>query len=127
MYRLAQAVRSSEPPGIATAFETKIQEYLAGELPHAEDLLLSLFDFLATNKMSPHPSPPRPSHPTIMSCSNVNKGSWMQVRNALIHSLGTGSFLDSASYVEDSMELRPLFFCSFVLPGSVEIAGESGL
>ena len=127
MYRLAQVVRSSESAGVATAFETKIQEYLAGKLPHVKDLLLSLFGFLASNRMSPHPLLSGSSHFTIAPYSNVNRGSWIQIKNALVHSLGTGTFLDLVFYVKDSMELRPLFFCSSVLPGSVGIAGESRL
>ena len=126
MYRLAQAARSSEPSGVATALETKIQEYFAGELPHARDLLLSLFDFLASNKMSPHPSPPGSSHSTITPYSNVNLGNWINIKDALIRSLTTGSFLDLVFYVEDSMEVRPLSFCSSVLPASMEMTGEPG-
>lgn len=119
---------SSESPGPVAAFETKIQEYFAGKLPHAKGLLLSLFDFLASNKVSPHPSPPGSSHSTITPYSNVNHGNWIHVKAALIHSLTTGSFLDVVFYAEDSMELRPLFFCSTILPGFVKkISGECGL
>jgi len=127
MYRLAQAVRSSESPGVVTAFEIKIQEYYAGKLPHAKGLLLSLFDFMASNKISPHPSPPGSSHSTTTPYSDVDYGNWTRVMNALIHSLKTGSFLDTVFYVEDTMELQPLFFCSSVLPVSVEMAGEPWL
>ena len=41
MYQLARAVRSSDSPDIAAAFDTKIQEYFAGKLPHAKDLVLT--------------------------------------------------------------------------------------
>jgi len=127
MYRLAQAVRSSDSPGVAVAFDTKIQDYFAGKLPHARDLVLGLFDLLASNRMSPHPSPPGSSHSTITPYSDVNHGSWIQLRNAITRSLTTGVFLNSMFYVEDSMELRPLFFCSSTIPAAIKkISGEHG-
>ena len=125
MYRLAQAVGSSDSPGIAAAFDTKIQEYFAGKLPHAKDLVLGLFDLLASSRMSPHPSPPGSSHSTITPYSDVNHTSCVNLRNAIIRSLTTGIFLDSMFFVEDSVELRPLFFCTSIIPASVKkISGE---
>ncbi|KAF9648607.1 hypothetical protein BDM02DRAFT_2235999 [Thelephora ganbajun] len=120
MHRLAQVVCSSDSPGIAAAFDTKIQEYFAGKLPHAKDLVLGLFDLLASSRVSPHPSPSGSSHSTITPYSNFNHGSWSQLRDAIIGSLTTGVFLDSIFYMKDSTELRPLFFCSSVIPASIE-------
>ena len=125
MYQLARTVRSSDSPDIAVAFDTKIQEYFAGKLPHAKDLALGLFDLLANNSMSPHPSPPGSSHSTITPYSNVNHGSWTQLVNAVTRSFTTGIFLDSMFYAEDSTELRPLFFCSSAMPASIKnISGK---
>lgn len=128
MYRLAQAVRSSDSPGIATAFDTKIQEYFAGKLPHARDLVLGLFDLLASNRMSPHPSLPGSSHSTTTPYSNVDYSHWVRLRDATIRSLTTGVFLDSMFYAEDSMELRPLFFCGSISQAFIKkIPGEYAL
>ena len=125
MYQLARAVRSSDSPDIAAAFDAKIQEYFAGKLPHAKDLVLGLFDLLANNRMSPHPSPPGSSHSTITPYSGVDHGSWIQLMNALTLSLTTGIFLDLIFYAEDSTELRPLFFCSSVMSASIKkISGK---
>ena len=118
-------MRSSDPPDIAAAFDAKIQEYFAGKLPHAKDLVLGLFDLLASNRMLPHPSPPGSSQSTITPYSDVNHGSWIQLRDAITSSLTTGVFLDSMFYVEDSMELRPLFFCGSVFPALIrKISGQ---
>ena len=125
MYRLAQAVRSQDSPAIAAAFDAKLQEYFAGKLPHAKDMVLGLFDLLASNRMSPHQSPPGSSHSTITPYSDVGHGSWIQFRDAITRSLTTGIFIDSMFYVEDSMELRPLFFCmTIALTPFKKISGQ---
>jgi hypothetical protein len=122
---LAQAVRSPDSPEISAAFDNKIQEYFAGNLPHARGLVLGFFDLLANNRMSPHPSSTASSHSIIMPYSDVNHGSWFQLRDAMIRSLTTGTFLDSMFYVEDSMELGPLSFCSSIAPALFkQISGQ---
>jgi len=124
MYRLAHALRSSDPPEIAAAFDAKIQAYFAGKLPHAKDLVLSLFDFLMSNKVPPHPPPPRRPQSTIMPHFGENHSTWIPFRDAIIRSLTTGVFVDSVFYVEDSTELRPLFFCgSIISPLIKKISG----
>ena len=118
-------MRSSDSPDVSAAFNIKIQEYFAGKLPHARDMVLGLFDLLTSNGMSPHPSPTGPSNSTIMSYYGVNHRSWVQLRDAIIRSLTTGIFLDSMFYAEDSTELRPLFFCSSISPASFKkISGQ---
>lgn len=123
--RLAQVIRSPDSPSISAAFDIKIQEYFAGKLPHAKDLVLGLFDLLTSNRIPSHPSPPESPHSTMIPYSNVNDGSWIQLRDAITRSLMTGIFLDSMFYVEDSTELRPLFFCSSIAPTSLKkISGQ---
>ena len=109
-------MRSSDSPDISAAFDAKVQEYFAGKLPHAGNLVPGLFDLLASNRMSPHPSPTGSSHSTITPYSDVNYGSWFQLRDAITRSLTTGIFLDTMFYVKDLIELRPLFFCSSITP-----------
>ena len=93
-----------------------MQKYSAGELPHARSLVLGLFDLLENNRMSSHPFPTGSLHSTVVPYSGVGRGSWFRLMGAMTRSLTTGIFLDSTFYVEDSMELRPLYFCSSVTP-----------
>ena len=128
--RLAQAVRSSDSPGILAAFDIKIQEYFAGKLPHAKNLVLGLFDLSTNNGIPPHQyspesSSPGSSHPTIAPCFDVNRGSRIQLMDAIARSLTTGIFLDSMFYIGNPTELRPLFFCSSITPASFKkISGQ---
>jgi hypothetical protein len=118
-------VRSPDPPGISAAFDIKIQEYFAGKLPHAKDLVLGLFDRLANNTIPPPPPPPGFPHSTIAPYSDAGHGSWTQLRDAIARSLETGIFLDFMFYVEDSIESRPLFFCSSITPAPFKkISGQ---
>ena len=118
-------MRSSDSPDVSAAFNIKMQEYFAGKLPHARNIVLGLFDILTSNGMLPHPSPTGPSHSTVMPYYCVNHRSWVQLRDAMIRSLTTGIFLDSMFYAEDSTEPRPLFFCSSITPPSFKkITGQ---
>ena len=111
-------MRPPVPPDVSAAFDAKMEEYFAGKLFHAGDLVFRLFDLLENNRMSPHPSPTGSSHSAVTPCSDVNHGSWVRLRGAIARSLTTGIFLDSRFYVGDSIGQRPLFFCSSIAPAS---------
>ena len=118
-------MRSSDSSDILTAFDTKIQEYFTGHHVHSKNLVLGLFDLLASNRMSPHPSPPASPHHTTTSYSDANYEDCIWPKDAIIRSLTTGIFLDSMFYVWDTMEQRPLFFCSSTTPGLLnKISGQ---
>jgi len=112
---LAHNLLSSVEPWKTAALKRKIEHYTSGALPHAQDVLPTLYHRLANplsmSMHTPHPAqtPPRDGF------------DWQVLKAELTKSLSSGNFLNMELYAPASRsesggqpELRPLYFCSAV-------------
>ena len=100
-------------PGLH-ALKDKAKACTRGQLPHAIDIIPALYELMERDealKETPTKSP-------APSKQNVAGGGWRRLKDALIWSLTSGSFLDSQFYALDSKPqasmptIRPIYFCS---------------
>lgn len=114
------------------ALKDKIKAYTQGQLPHAEDVLPALYEFMERNEpfnetpvQSPVPCKRGSAGVDWKRVKDALKrgtgcGDWKRLKDALTWSLTSGSFLDSQFYALDSKppagvpKIRPIYFCSMV-------------
>jgi hypothetical protein len=111
---LARNLLSSIEPWKAAALKRKIEVYTSGALPHAQDVLPALYHRLANplrlSMRTPHPFP-------LPQRGDFN---WGALKNELMKSMGSGTFLDMELRAPESkspagqQNLRPLYFCSAI-------------
>ena len=105
------------------ALKDKIKAYTRGQLRHAKDILPALYQLMERGEaLKETPSfltrlfGRQFTHPK----QDVAHGDWGRLKDALIWSLTSGSFLDSQFYALDSRPragaptIRPMYFCSMV-------------
>ena len=109
-----------------TELQQIFNEYASGKLQHAQDAIVTLYDLL---------SGPRPlslsgellptSQPLPISSAPPDKRieDWADLKDAVVGSLCSGSFIDSKFYApvasaqpSDPPNLQPLYFCGFINP-----------
>ena len=114
--QLASVLLSSDRGSTLGLLKTKIKSYGHGELPHAEDILSTLYELMESDesvKETPLPATAPPNQ-------HASSGDWEGLKRALTSSLASGTFLDSQFYVVESRSLaglpkiRPIYFCSTV-------------
>ena len=114
--RLARVLSSSDSDHVLGLLKAKIKSYGHGELPHAEDILPTLYELMESNesvKETPLPAATPPNQ-------QASSGDWEGLKRALTRSLTSGTFLDSQFYAIESRPLtglpkiRPIYFCSTV-------------
>jgi len=116
MEQLARGLLSTDPGPVLHALKDKIRASTRGELPHANDILPALYELMQKNE-APKETPTQPSTP---SKKDIAGRDWKGLKNALIWSLSSGSFLDSQFYALDSKlhagtsTIQPIYFCSMV-------------
>ena len=96
--------------------KTKIKSHGHGELPHAEDILPTLYELIESDesvKEAPLPAAAPPNE-------EATREDWEGLKRALTSSLNSGTFLDSQFYAVESRllvglpKIRPIYFCSTV-------------
>ena len=114
--QLARVLLSSDSGPTLRLLKTKIKSYGHGELPHAEDILSTIYKLMESDesvKETPLPTTTSPNQ-------HASSGDWEGLKSALTSSLASGTFLDSQFYVVESRSLaglpkiRPIYFCSTV-------------
>ena len=114
--QLARMLLSSDSGPTLGLLKTKIKSYGHGELPHAEDILPTLYELMESDesvKETPLPATAPPNE-------EATEGDWEVLKRALTSSLTSGTFLDSQFYAVGSRSLtglpkiRPIYFCSAV-------------
>ena len=94
----------------------RIKSYVHGELPHAEDILPALYEFMENDEPVKETPLPAASSPNQQSTGE----DWEGLKKALTSSLTSGTFLDSQFYAVESRSLngspkvRPVYFCSTI-------------
>ena len=113
--QLARVLLSSDSDP-TLELKAKIKSYGHGELPHAEDILPTLYELMESDepvKETPLPAATSPSR-------QASSGDREELKRALTSSLTSGTFLDSQFYAVESRSLaglpkvRPIYFCSTV-------------
>ena len=114
--QLARVLLSSDPSPTLELLKMKIESYGHGELPHAEDILPTLYELMESDecvKETPLPA-------AAPSNEEATGGDWEGLKRALTSSLTSGTFLDSQFYAVESRsptglpKIRPIYFCSTV-------------
>ena len=112
---LARSLLSSTEPWKTAALKRKIEFYVSGALPHAQDVLPALYHRLA----NPMPAPVYTQHPP--QTSPRDGFDWQVLKAELTKSLSSGTFLDMELHASVSrpgsggrLKVRPLYFCSAV-------------
>ena len=114
MKQLARTLLSTESSPALRALKDKIKAYAAGQLPHAKDILPTLYELMETDEAFKATPLSAPSERVIA------EGDWERLKDALTWSLTSGSFLDSKFYALDSKPragvpmTRPIYFCSMM-------------
>ena len=114
--QLAGVLLSSDCGPTLGLLKTKVTSYGHGELPHAEDILPTLYELMESDE--PVKETPLP----VAASPNEEAGSrdWEGLKRALTSSLSSGTFLDSQFYAVESRsstglpKIRPIYFCSAV-------------
>lgn len=111
---LARNLLSSIEPWKAAALKRKIEVYTSGALPHAQDVLPTLYHRLANplrlSMRTPHP----------FQLPQRGDFNWGALKNELMKSMSSGTFLNMELYAPESrspagqQNLRPLYFCSAI-------------
>lgn len=119
MEHLARSLLSSGDPWKTAALKRKIECYVSGTLPHAQEVLPALYHRLANPQSLRSVTPLMPiPHPFRMPPRDGFD--WQVLKAELTKSLGSGAFLNMelcapASRLSDGrLKLRPLYFCSAV-------------
>jgi len=114
-----------------STLQGKFKAYAAGELLHARDAIIMLYDLLSRNehlglaKLSTPDSEP----PSMLSQlpGREEPTDWDDLQDAIVVSLRTGIFIDCKCYAlvisnqpSDPPNLQALHFCSSVNPGLVQ-------
>jgi hypothetical protein len=114
--QLARVLLSSDSGPTLWLLKMKVKSYTQGELPHAEDVLPALYEFMESDesvKETPLPAAASPNQ-------QATNGDWEGLKRALTRSLTSGTFLDSQFYAVESRsstglpKIRPVYFCSKV-------------
>ena len=114
--QLARVLLSSDCGSTLGSLKTKIKSYGHGDLPHAEDILSTLYELMESDESVKETSLPAAAPPN----QHASSGDWEGLKRALTSSLASGTFLDSQFYVVESRSLaglpkiRPIYFCSTV-------------
>ena len=114
--QLARTLLSTDSSPVLQALKDKIEAYTRGQLPHAKDILPSLYELMDSDEASKE----TPTQPFVPPNQAIAGGDWEGLKDALTWSLTSGTFLDSQFYVLDSKslsgtpEVRPVYFCSIV-------------
>ena len=114
--QLARVLLSSDSDHVLGMLKAKIRSYCHGELPHAEDILPTLYKLMESDESVKETSLPAAA-PLNQQASS---GDWEGLKSALTDSLASGTFLDSQFYAVESRSLtglpkiRPMYFCSMV-------------
>ena len=114
--QLARVLLSSDSGPTLGSLKTKIKSYGHGELPHAEDVLPTLYELMESDESVEETSLPA----AAPSNQQASSGDWEGLKRALTNSLSSGTFLDSQFYAIESRSLaglqkiRPIYFCSTV-------------
>jgi len=96
--------------------KTKIKSYGHGELPHAEDILPTLYELMESDESVKETPLPAAAPPNEEAAGE----DWEGLKRALTSSLTSGTFLDSQFYAVESRllvglpKIRPIYFCSTV-------------
>ena len=115
---MARTLLSTDSSPALHVLKDKINAYAAGQLPHAKDILPALYELMETDEAFKETTPLAP--PPAPSKRVTAGGDWEGLKDALIWSLASGSFLDSQFYALDSKPragvpmIRPIYFCSMV-------------
>lgn len=97
-------------------FKTKIKRYASGQIPHAEHVFPTLYEFMEGDESIEDMPPPA----AASSNRQATSGDWGGLKKALVSSLTSGTFLDSQFYAVESRssadlpKIRPIYFCSKV-------------
>ena len=114
--QLARVLLSSSSGPTLELLKTKVKSYAHGELPHAEDILPTLYELMESDESVKETSLPAATPPNQQASSR----DWEGLKQALTSSLASGTFLDSQFYAVESRSLtglpkiRPIYFCSTV-------------
>ena len=112
--QLAWTLLSMDPNLALHALKDKIRASTRGQFPYAKGVLPALYELMESDGTF-QGTPPNPSASPKQS---VAGGDCERLKDALIWSLTSGSFLDSQFYVLDSKPrtgaptIRPIYFCS---------------
>ena len=114
--QLARVLLSSDSGPTLGLLKTKIKSYGHGELPHAEDILPTLYELMESDESVNEIPLPAAAPPN----QHASSGDWEGLKSALTSSLTSGTLLDSQLYAVESRSLadlpkiRPIYFCSTV-------------
>ena len=114
--QLARVLSSDSGPTLEL-LKAKIKSYGYGELPHAEDILPALYEFMENDEPVRKKSFPTAAPPNQQATGGEY---WEGLKKALTSSLTSGTFLDSQFYAVESrssaglLKIRPVYFCSTV-------------
>ena len=93
-----------------------IEGYTGGQLPHAEHVILALYNLMEKDE----PVEKISLLVTTPCNQQVPSGHWAGLKKALTSSLTSGTFLDSQFYAVESRssaglpKIRPVYFCSTI-------------
>ena len=96
--------------------KAKIESYNHGQLAHAEEVLPALYELMESDESVEETLSPT----TASSNQHVAGGDWDGLKEALVNSLTSGTFLDCQFYAVQSRSstgsprIRPIYFCSTV-------------
>lgn len=114
--QLARILLSTDSSPTLQALKDKIEAYTRGQLPHAKDILPSLYELMDSDEAFKE----TPTQPLAPPNKAITGGDREGLKDALTWSLTSGTFLDSQFYALDSKslsgapEVRPVYFCSIV-------------
>ena len=114
--QLARVLLSSNSGPTLGLLKTKIKSYGHGELPHAEDILPTLYELMESDESVKETPLPAAAPPNEEAAGR----DWEVLKKALTSSLTSGTFLDSQYYAVESRsspglpKIRPIYFCSTV-------------
>ena len=114
--QLARALLSTDSGPALHALEDKIEAYSRGQLPHAKDVLPTLYELMESDEAF-RGTPTQPPAPSKQDRIGRGRGG---LKAALIQSLRSGSFLDSQFFALDSKPqvgtptIRPIYLSSMV-------------
>jgi len=114
--QLTRVLLSSDSGPTLGLLKAKIKGYAHGELPHAENILPTLYELMESDEELPVPA-------AILPDKQATGGDWEGLKRALTSSLTSGTFLDSQFYAVESRsstglpKIRPVYFCSKVGKG----------
>ena len=114
--QLAHTLLSTDSGPVLDALKDKIKFYTRGQLPHAKEILMALYELMERSE----PFKKTPVQSPAPSKRGIACGDRKSLKDALTWSLTSGSFLDSQFYALDSRppagapRIRPIYFCSMV-------------